>query len=228
MTRRGLVFALFIGIAVVVAGCGSPRSAARAKLKQMGVAYSQESFIEQAAQGNLAAVQLFLEAGMDPDTRAGEVGRTVLGAATEGGHADVVRALLEAGADANQKDWLGRTPLIIVAETDHADLVPMLVGAGADLDVEYADYPLLTYAVTYGYADVVRALIEAGADVNVKDRAGGTPLHSTRSPAMVRILIEAGADINAKNIRGLTRLWLATFTGEDEIAQILREAGAEE
>ena len=58
-----------------------------------------------------------------------------LNEAVNGGHADMVRLLLEAGADPNAADGLRYTPLHAAAARDErVELIPILVAAGAEID----------------------------------------------------------------------------------------------
>jgi ankyrin repeat protein len=54
--------------------------------------------------------------------------------AAENGHLDVVRHLLDVGADKDQANNSGATPLFIAAENGHLDVVRHLVEVGADKD----------------------------------------------------------------------------------------------
>ncbi len=47
------------------------------------------------------------------------------------GHADVVRLLLDAGADVNAKDEWNETALMFAAMSGHEDIVQLLTEAGA-------------------------------------------------------------------------------------------------
>jgi hypothetical protein len=53
--------------------CGNPQEEARVKLAQLNLGYSGKVFVERAKEGDLAAVKLFLQAGMSTDVR-GETG----------------------------------------------------------------------------------------------------------------------------------------------------------
>jgi ankyrin repeat protein len=71
---------------------------AKKHLEDLGIAFSEESFLKAVSRGDLDVVKLFLAAGIRPTARD-ENGKTALVLASEKDHADVVRALIEAGAD---------------------------------------------------------------------------------------------------------------------------------
>ena len=66
-------------------------------------------------------------------------GATLLYMAAEHGHLEVVRALLEAGADLNQANTDGDTPLCIAAQCGRKEVVRALLEAGAERrdDIDY-------------------------------------------------------------------------------------------
>lgn len=86
-----------------------------------------------AQDGDLARVKELLAKGHSPRT-FDEISYTPLHYAAEGGHIDVVRALLDAGADvnANEEERIGNTPLRAIAETCSLRVASVLVQAGAD------------------------------------------------------------------------------------------------
>lgn len=67
---------------------------ARKDLKAMGVEYNGQEFAKAAGNGDTAAVQLFLDAGMDVNTGGG----AAIGLAAGRGKAQMVRYLLSKGA----------------------------------------------------------------------------------------------------------------------------------
>jgi len=154
-------------------------------------------------------------------------GRTPLHSAK---NADIVQALIAAGADINVKDGQGGTPLHYAI---HADIVQVLIAAGADINVKNEEgFAPLHFAVRnlFHMIDVVKALIAAGVDVNVMTNYGITPLHLACAFAnnngdidIVKALIAAGADINVKDRRGRTPL---NMTTDAETIRVLIEAGA--
>jgi len=75
-----------------------------------------------AETGKLAAVQLLLRAGVDPN-RASGFGPP-LAVAAHFGHLDVVRALLNAGADVNGNGVV--SPLRVALDSGHNDIAALL------------------------------------------------------------------------------------------------------
>jgi hypothetical protein len=67
--------------------------------------------------------------------------------------------------------------------------------------------------------------------VNIKDECGRTALMRAAyggSIETVKKLLGKGADVNARDLWDVTALIMANARGRDEIAQLLREAGANE
>ena len=99
--------------------------------------------------------------------RRDDLGFDVVLEATRRGISDVVRALIEAGADVNKADDDGWTPLYRAAFNGHEAVVKALIEAGADVNKAHNNGRTPLYiAAQEGHKAVVKALIEAGADVN--------------------------------------------------------------
>ncbi len=96
------------------------------------------ALINAARYGQLDLMRLLLSKGADPDAASTDGEITALGQALASpavgkscAPADAVKALLEAGADANAPAG-GWTPLLIALSNDDADSVGALLAAGAD------------------------------------------------------------------------------------------------
>ena len=63
-------------------------------------------------------------------------GNHALGAASCGGHLELVKALVEKGAPLELKNQIGTSPLWLAAGYGHADVLDFLIGAGADVNAE--------------------------------------------------------------------------------------------
>jgi len=86
------------------------------------------TMIESIKQGDLAAVRLFLRAGINPNVKDSQ-GRLPLLIAAEMGDAEIARTLVEAGASLALTDQYGRTPMRVALLREHDDVVMALLGA---------------------------------------------------------------------------------------------------
>ena len=94
----------------------SMQQAARQKLQQAGITYSQDSFIDRVENGDLCTVGLFLNAGINVNDQNSR-GFTALMKAAHIGFFPMVRLLATCrGADVNQKGRAGWTPLMLAAQ----------------------------------------------------------------------------------------------------------------
>ncbi len=126
-----------------------------------------------AQKGDAEEVEQLLKKGSDPDER--QMGITALMMACNRGHLDVVRLLVEKGADVNAKDWEGWSPLMAAA-----------AGAAHD-DPRNREERCL---------EIVKLLIDHGANVNQKGKRFQTALKGADDAGHKRVkelLIEHGA-----------------------------------
>lgn len=90
-----------------------------------------------ARRGASGVVSVLLKEGQaNADARSfyeGSYGVSPLHVAAKEGHVDVIRLLVEAGADMNAIDEIGKTPLDYAVIRGHLGAIQMLVEAGADI-----------------------------------------------------------------------------------------------
>src|SRR5690606_10341572 len=100
-------------------------------------------------------------------------GATPLLLASVAGNADMIRLLLESGADPNERFGNGETALMMAARTGRADAIGVLVEHGAEVDARenLRGTTALMWAAAYSNPDAVRALLEAGADHGAQSAA---------------------------------------------------------
>jgi 26S proteasome non-ATPase regulatory subunit 10 len=84
--------------------------------------------------GNLAVIEVLLNAGAQP-TAAQKDGVTPLHRAASEGNANAVLRLIQAGADVNAKNVLGNTPLFMCTKDERLDHALVLLQTGADAHV---------------------------------------------------------------------------------------------
>ena len=160
---------------------------------------------------------------------------TPLHLAAQFSSAQVVKALIEAGADLEAEDNHRLTPLHLAAQFDQsATVVRVLIEAGANVAAEdqLRSQPLHTAACYNPSVDVAIALIAAGANVNslvLRGLEHGTPLHFAClfNPGIVGALLEAGARVNILNIQDKSPLFLAAWKNNTEAVFVLLAYGAD-
>lgn len=167
--------------------------------------------VSAASKGDLARVRELLESDRGSANEA-------LVFAVIHGRVQVVRFLLEHGAEANSQHGYDRTALFY-AVTHSDELIDLLLEFGADLNVrDTADMDVLNAYLSatgpgpkLGTADVrrVRHLLDRGLRVRNDKRAHLLEACSTAKPEIVELLLQRGADPNVKDI-----LWTAHICSE--------------
>lgn len=160
-----------------------------------------------------------------PDERS-----TSLHDASDAGHIEIVRSLLEGGADVNERDIGHLTPLAHASRRGHLEVVKLLINYSSDVNSQdWIGWTALHIASRYRHVDVVHLLLDHGADVNAKRQDNSTPLHiaiENRSFEIVKALLEQGADVHVRNDLGQTPFQMASRRGEQDIVRLLSEYGA--
>ncbi|HUP90270.1 MAG TPA: ankyrin repeat domain-containing protein [Longimicrobiales bacterium] len=128
------------------------------------------------------------------------------------GH-DVLRLLLDKGADPKLTTLVGQSPLMVASVRGDTEAMRLLIEKGADVNAKNsAGETALMFAATNGSPDAVRLLLEKNADATVKSKRSETALGNAATAGVeetVRLLLDRGADVNSRNIRGYSPLMLA-------------------
>ncbi|KAJ7112606.1 hypothetical protein C8R44DRAFT_249148 [Mycena epipterygia] len=146
------------------------------------------------------------------------------------GHINIIRLLLEKGADVNAAGVEDGSALYAASAKGHTETVRLLLEKGADINTEGGIYgTALQAASREGSLEIVGILLEEGADVNAAGGFYGTALQAASyegSPEIFRILLEKGADVNAAGGHFGSALQAASRQGNPEIVELLVESGA--
>ncbi|XP_044260278.1 ankyrin repeat domain-containing protein 50 isoform X3 [Tribolium madens] len=161
-------------------------------------------------------------------------GQAALHVAARLGQAQVVKVLLEAGANADQANVDGWTPLRAAAWGGHTEVVELLVDHGCALDsVDAENRTALRAAAWSGHEEIVKILLQHGADVNLTDHEGRTALIAAAymgHSEIVEHLLDFGADVNHADADGRTALSVAALcaprTPGVNVVSTLLERGA--
>lgn len=175
--------------------------------------------VDAAQIGDAAAVARLQELGLALDATDSQ-GCTALLRACGGGHVELVRDLLAAGADSTLAAYSGATCLSVALTARQMDVVGILAAHGVELDQRLpGGITPLMIAAALGQDEAVRVLLEHGADPRALDRHEGSALHALAQfgfgarkarPAVEawQALLAAGADPDAVNAVGETPLLL--------------------
>ncbi len=209
------------------------------------------TLLHHAAQNrHTQVVELLIQRGADVNALAANTSARVTPLLrnvfqTNGGNEEIVRLLLEAGADPEIRtgDW---SALAQAAGAGNIPVVKILLAFGADVNTRtpvYAsswsqpysdDWPIvepdwrdtrpLYGAVCTGSLELVELLLDHGADINALS-FGWTALHAAAGQGnrgMVELLLARGADIQIKSSNNKTAIEL--LSGHKKSAELLRHA----
>ena len=239
---------------------------ARNELSERSIPYSQRSFVTYAQNGDLDVVRLFVEAGMDVNVQpysssvahiaettqddlvavwfpqpGDEDNNTALMKAAGQGHIEVVRFLVEQGADLDIRNRQEQDALMLAAAGGHLAVATFLIDSGdypsispSLINYNYENGPqiALEWAAYNGHLDMVRLLLEVIGAFDRPDPHPSLGWAASRGHLDVaRLLLEHGAFVNAQPIGvewlGPSVLMLAAYSGQLEMVRFLLERGAD-
>jgi ankyrin repeat protein len=233
MSSRLVKSTVLLLLALAPLACSGSRDRARARLGAMNIDYSDQTFVDRAAAGDVVVVRDFLTSGMKPGVINKE-GKTALIAAAEQGKAEVVQLLLASGAQVNERDRKFRTtPIVWAASQGRTEVVSLLLSKGANPKAREikAGMTAMLAAASHGHAETVRLLVENGAPVDDIDKDGRTPLmfaSQTGQTDTVKLLLEKGADLKRREkIHGADAFLTASANGRTDVVKLLLDKGVD-
>jgi uncharacterized protein len=145
---------------------------------------------------------------------------------------NLMKVLIEAGADVNIQNIRKRTALMMAIERESQKVVNLLIASNADVNsVDRNGRTALMIACMNGSIDKARILLDKGSQVNLLDDEGSTALmkavklstarNNHNVIGIIELLIQSGANINTKNFDGLTPLMMAASNGNEVIVKHL-------
>lgn len=195
---------------------------------------SDKPLLTAVKDGELGRVQQLISEGADVNVRTLD-GSSALLLATRANQIDIAQALIAAGANVNQKNLIHDSPYLLAGASGHNEILQQVLAHGADLKStnRYGGTALIP-ACERGHVETVRLLIAAGVDLNHVNRLGWTCLMEAivlsdggaDHQHIVSQLIDAGADLDLPDSNGVSPLQQAQKRGQNEIALMLRNAGA--
>lgn len=153
--------------------------------------------------------------------------------AATNGHADVVHALLTAGADPKTTRGESReTVLMAAARAGQVAVMQRLLVAGADPNAvdAFRQQTALMWAAGERHKAAARLLVTSGARLEARSQTGLTPLMFAIRAGDIdgtKELLDLGADLKATAPDGTSTLVLAIINAHWELAATLLERGAD-
>lgn len=165
------ILSLVLTVAVISAG-------------NLSMAQKRSKLHEPAGRGDLATVKEIIKNGGKVDKKD-IAGQTPLMYAAEAGGLEMVKYLVEMGADVDAASGIkGRgTPLIYAASTNQIEVVKYLLENNADINAttKSQNETALIWAVAAGSTTVVRILVERGADQKITNKKGDNVIDIAKS-----------------------------------------------
>jgi len=146
---------------------------------------TQQTIMAATNRGDLDAVRQLIAEGADVNTVYPHMnsfldGHTPLLVASRDGHTDIVRALLQAGAQLRVEDWVFKgAPIHKATYNGNPQILKMLVAhPDIDLDVQgpINGYTPLHDALWHGFTECAAILVNAGARLDLRGHDGKLPL----------------------------------------------------
>jgi len=210
-------------------------------------AITQKSTINLAnalKEGNTEAVQTYLNAGDDPNSKIGMNGESPLGFLLRKGNTEIAKIFINAKgiklddlSDYQDTCKYSRTPIMLAVA--YPEIVKLLIEKGINLDIQDAQgRTALMWATdslcvdskrTDENTEVVKLLVNKGVNLNIQDINGSTALMKAASGNMLKtakIMLEKEPNLELYNKNGYTALMLASMYGNTKIVKLLLDKGA--
>jgi ankyrin repeat protein len=143
---------------------------------------------------------------------------------------EIVKLLIESGADANEKYEFGENPFLLSVFAQEAAVTDFLLPLTTDpARMDEHEVSALHFAASYDDVRLIEQLIARGVPVDLVTPSGVTALmNAARSNSIkaARVLLAHGARINLKSIYGDTAISLAEHSGHRTIHELLVAADA--
>ncbi|XP_018563285.1 uncharacterized protein LOC108905016 [Anoplophora glabripennis] len=156
-------------------------------------------------------------------------GNTPLHYAAMENHKDMVKFLVDQGANVNSVNENGYLAIHLAAELGHLDTVKFFWENKININTPNKNNQSVLHLAAKGSRlDIVHFLLRNGIDINIQDSESRTALHFAAERGglgITKLLVQAGADINARDGEGRTSLHLAADWCQLETVKFLAELG---
>ena len=155
-----------------------------------------------------------------------EEDKSVLMIATYIGNKEIIKKLLDKGADLCFQDGTGLNPLMIACFLGKFEIIDELVNADTINSRDNSGQTPLMFACNADHFECVKALISCNADINAKDNQGSTSIMFAAQhgyDSIVKYLLENGADKNITGEHGFKAVDFAIQNNKKSTVKILSD-----
>ena len=147
------------------------------------------------------------------------------------GHGEMIKTLLDKGAEVNAQGGYHGNALQAASARGHEQVVKILLDKGVEVNAQGGYYGNALYAASSGgHEQVVKILLDKGVEVNAQGRGYGNALQAASARGheqVVKILLDKGAEVNAQGGKYGNALQAASARGHERVVKILLDKGAE-
>ena len=203
----------------LAAACNPPEEDEEAdEDEEANAAFWQQAFLGPHVQ----IARLLLQSGARVDTTNDFINRFFMVCCSSQGCTELVKTLLDHGADVNARDAVSSTPLMYAMS--EPEIFRLLLERGADVTLQCdVEITVLDVLLCEKKLDLAQLVVDHGADVNERN------YYLTRAVEdgevdVVQFLLRNGADANQTNDEGESPSYLARLHDHRDIALLLRQA----
>lgn len=158
------VFVLVLLTSILINACGCVRAPGNA-------------ICNAAQKGNLKRVKSLLKKNPKLLNAKNFVGYAPIHCAAKWKHEEMLKYLIDKGADVNLKNKTSLTPLHMAIMKGHTEIAKILIKNKANVNVRDRNQSTpLHHAAYFGRTKIAKLLVENGADINAKAKNGKTPV----------------------------------------------------
>lgn len=164
---------------------------------------------------------------------ADETGALPMHLGAYSGNVDILKMLINKGADVNAKTNDGWTAVHFATHEVQTEFLEYLLNNGAKIDEKEAEHgsTALHIAAKNDYLDFVELLLNYGADIDSTDDRGRTALNIATKEGnnrIVRALLEYGCDIKNQSKKSFTPFESAMMLGVDIFEGLFNHFGSDD
>ena len=185
-------------------------------------------------------VELLLNLGTKVNYTRDRLDNSPIFIASTIGNFEIIKLLVEYGADCNIKDSNGKTVLHHLfqetyfrrykhklSQQEKIDIIDYFLNLGLDIDAVDNDGSTLLHCHCHGRdgTEILERLILRGAQINTPDRFGMTPLLQASKNGTIdaiKLLLRNGADLEARNCEGSNCYLVAIEGGNLDAVKFMR------